>query len=187
MHKKELKDVTPPDISQMLEQIKPQGEKKKSSHGILIDGESGFLVHLARCCNPIPGDSIIGYITRGRGVSIHRIDCPNVIKDNNDLSRVVDVSWDVGLDKTYNVTIDIACNDRPGVLTTLLAIPSESKINIHSVAARPNKNNKTSTISMSLEVRSMAQAEMIMSKIRRNKDVFRVARAFGGMKEIKED
>ena len=184
LHKKDLKEVTPPDISQMLEQIKPQGEKKKGSHGILVDGESGFLVHLARCCNPIPGDPIIGYITRGRGVSVHRADCPNIIRDDNDLSRVVDVSWDVGLDKNYTVTIEISCNDRPGVLTSLLAIPSESKINIHSVMARPNKKNKTSTIFMSLEVRSMAQAEMLMSRFRRNKDVFRVVRALGGI--IKE-
>ncbi|WP_196592848.1 RelA/SpoT family protein [Pectinatus sottacetonis] len=186
LHKKDLKEITPPDISQMLEKIKkPQGEKKKGSHGILIDGESGFLVHLAKCCNPIPGDPIIGYITRGRGVSIHRIDCPNVIKDDNDLSRVVDVSWDVGLDKTYTVTIEITCNDRPGVLTDLLAIPSESKINIHSVTARPNKKNKTSTIFMSLEVRSMAQSEAIMNKFRHNKDVFKVIRALGGIKETK--
>ncbi|WP_196589724.1 RelA/SpoT family protein [Pectinatus cerevisiiphilus] len=187
LYKKDLKDVTPSDISEMLEQIKPQGEKKKGSHGILVDGESGFLVHLSRCCNPIPGDPIIGYITRGRGVSIHRADCPNVLNADNDLSRVVDVSWDVGLDKTYTVTIDIICNDHPGVLTELLAIPSESKINIHSVAARPNRKNKTSTIAMSLDVRSMSQAEVIMSKFRRNKDVFRVARALGRMKEMKED
>lgn len=186
LYKKDLKDVTPSDISEMLEQIKPQGEKKKGSHGILVDGESGFLVHLSRCCNPIPGDPIIGYITRGRGVSIHRADCPNVLNADNDLSRVVDVSWDVGLDKTYTVTIDIICNDHPGVLTELLAIPSESKINIHSVAARPNRKNKTSTIAMSLDVRSMSQAEVIMSKFRRNKDVFRVARALGRMKEMKE-
>ncbi|TCS76672.1 RelA/SpoT family protein [Pectinatus cerevisiiphilus] len=187
LYKKDLKDITPSDISEMLEQIKPQGEKKKGSHGILVDGESGFLVHLSRCCNPIPGDPIIGYITRGRGVSIHRADCPNVLNADNDLSRVVDVSWDVGLDKTYTVTIDIICNDHPGVLTELLAIPSESKINIHSVAARPNRKNKTSTIAMSLDVRSMSQAEVIMSKFRRNKDVFRVARALGRMKEMKED
>lgn len=187
LYKKDLKEITPPDISQMLEQIKPHGEKKKGSHGILIEGESGFLVHLARCCNPIPGDPIIGYITRGRGVSVHRADCPNIIKDENDLSRVVDVSWDIGLDKTYTVTIDITCNDSPGVLTSLMAIPSESKINIHSMTARPNKKNKTSTISMSLEIRSIAQAETIMSKIRRNKNVFRVARALNKPKGTEGD
>ena len=187
LYKKDLKEITPPDVSQMLEQIKPHGEKKKGSHGILIEGESGFLVHLARCCNPIPGDPIIGYITRGRGVSVHRADRPNIIKDENDLSRVVDVSWDIGLDKTYTVTIDITCNDSPGVLTSLMAIPSESKINIHSMTARPNKKNKTSTISMSLEIRSIAQAETIMSKIRRNKNVFRVARALNKPKGTEGD
>lgn len=187
LHKKDIKEITPPDISEMLEKIKPQSEKKKGSHGILVDGESGFLVHLSRCCNPIPGDPIIGYITRGRGVSIHRADCPNVLNTANDLSRVVDVSWDVSLDKTYTVTINITCNDRPGVLTGLLAIPSESKINIHAVNTMPNRKNKTSTIAMSLDVRSMAQTESIMSKFRRNKDVFRVARALSSIKETDDE
>lgn len=183
LHKKDVKEITPSDISEMLEKIKSHGEKKKGSHGILVEGESGFLVHLARCCNPIPGDPIIGYITRGHGVSIHRADCPNVLNTDNDLSRVVDVSWDVGLDKAYTVTVNIRCNDNPGVLTSLLAIASDAKIDIHSVTARTNKKNKTSTIMMSLEVRSMPQAEMIMSKFRHNKDVFRVARALGAVRE----
>ena len=76
-----------------------------------MEGEDGFLVRLARCCNPIPGDPITGYITRGRGVSVHRSDCPNLINDM-DFSRVIEVNWDVGLDKVYTVQIDIVCNDK---------------------------------------------------------------------------
>lgn len=177
LYKKELQNATPPDISQMLEKIKPQDEKKKSSHGILVEGEGGVLVRLARCCNPIPGDPITGYITRGRGVSVHRSDCPNIINDTSDFARVIEVNWDIGLDKAYTVSIEITCNDKTGVLTGLLAVPSESKINISSVYARANKSNKTSTVTMSLEVRNALQVQQIMTKFRRVKDVYSVTRS----------
>ena len=159
-----------------MEKIRPQGEKKKSSHGILVEGEDGLLVRLARCCNPIPGDAITGYITRGRGVSVHRSDCSNVINENSDFARVIEVSWDIGLDKVYTVAIDITCNDKTGVLTMILAVPSESKINISSVYARANKSNKTSIVTMSLDVRNALQLEQIMTKFRRLKDVYSVTR-----------
>lgn len=176
LYKKEVQKATPPDISQLLEKIRPQGEKKKSSHGILVEGEDGLLVRLARCCNPIPGDAITGYITRGRGVSVHRSDCSNVINENSDFARVIEVSWDIGLDKVYTVAIDITCNDKTGVLTMILAVPSESKINISSVYARANKSNKTSIVTMSLDVRNALQLEQIMTKFRRLKDVYSVTR-----------
>ena len=182
IYKKELQRTTPPDVSQMLEKLKqPQeGNKKtKSSHGVLVEGEGGLLVRLARCCNPIPGDPITGYITRGRGVSVHRSDCPNVLNENSDVSRVIEVNWDIGLDKVYTVQIEITCNDKSGVLTSLLAVPSEMKINISSVNAKTNKNNKTSTVNMGLDVRNSLQVSQIMTKMRRIKDVYSVTRALG--------
>lgn len=179
-HKKAIKAATPPDVTQMLEGIKQQhrnSKKNKASHGILVEGESGMLVRLARCCNPIPGDPIIGYITKGRGVSVHRADCPNVLSDDGDTTRVIDVNWDVGLDKTYTVEIEINCNDTTGVLTSILSVPAEMKINVSSVNAKANKGNKTSTIIMGLEVNNAAQISMVMAKIRRLKDSYSVGRA----------
>ena len=179
-HKKAIKAATPPDVTQMLESIKQQhrnSKKNKASHGILVEGESGMLVRLARCCNPIPGDPIIGYITKGRGVSVHRADCPNVLSDDGDTTRVIDVNWDVGLDKTYTVEIEINCNDTTGVLTSILSVPAEMKINVSSVNAKANKGNKTSTIIMGLEVNNAAQISMVMAKIRRLKDIYSVGRA----------
>ena len=179
-HKKAIKAATPPDVTQMLEGIKQQhrnSKKNKASHGILVEGESGMLVRLARCCNPIPGDPIIGYITKGRGVSVHRADCPNVLSDDGDTTRVIDVNWDVGLDKTYTVEIEINCNDTTGVLTSILSVPAEMKINVSSVNAKANKGNKTSTIIMGLEVNNAAQISMVMAKIRRLKDIYSVGRA----------
>ena len=177
-HKKEIKEATPPDVSEMLEKFKPNNVRKsKASHGILVEGEAGMLVRLARCCNPIPGDPITGYITKGRGVSVHRADCPNVLADNGDTTRVIEVNWDVGLDKNYNVEIEISCADRPAMLTSILAGPVEMKLNVTSVNAKTNKNDKTSIVVMGLDVRTASQVSMIMTKIRRLKDVYSVSRA----------
>ena len=179
LHKQELQETTSPDISKLLSELKPsQGTVKKSSHGILVEGEGGLLVRLARCCNPIPGDPIVGYITRGRGVSVHRADCPNVLNDVDSLARVIEVDWDIGLDKVYTVQIAIICNDQSGVLTKLLAVPSEMKININSINAKPNRSNKTSTVIMGLDVKSAQQVSQLMTKLRRLKDVFSVTRSF---------
>lgn len=184
LEKKEVQKNTPEDVSKLLAEIKApvsrNNDKKtlKSSHGVLVEGEGGILVHLAKCCNPIPGDPITGFITRGRGVSVHRSDCLNVLKDN-DLSRLIGVSWDVGLDKDYVVDIEIVCNDRSGVLAEILAVPSELKMNISSVNANPNHSNKTSTVLLGIQVRNADQVQQLMNRLRRVKDVFSVARAMG--------
>ena len=178
MHKKEVQERTPPDISKILAELKhPQqhGKKNKSSHGVLVEGESGVMVRLARCCNPIPGDPIIGFVTRGRGVSVHRTDCPNVLQDT-DFSRMIEVGWDIGLDKQYTVELEIVCNDRSGILNSVLAVPTEMKLNIHSINANPNRSNKTSTIMLGLDVRNSTQVTQIITKLRRVKDVYSVVR-----------
>ncbi|MEE3396867.1 MAG: bifunctional (p)ppGpp synthetase/guanosine-3',5'-bis(diphosphate) 3'-pyrophosphohydrolase, partial [Succiniclasticum sp.] len=90
------------DLSQLLAELKPRTSKAKSSHGILVKGEDGIMVKLARCCNPVPGDPVIGYITRGSGISVHRTDCPNVMSNNpEEQSRLIDVTWDVATDDVY--------------------------------------------------------------------------------------
>ena len=180
MHKQDLQKATPPDISQMLSELKQplKNRKKKASHGILVEGEGGFLVRLARCCSPIPGDPITGYITRGRGVSVHRSDCPNLLNDM-DFSRVIEVNWDVGLDKVYTVQIEIVCNDKTGMLAELFALPAEMKVNISSLTAKTNKTNRTSIVNMGLDVRNSQQVAQIITKIRRMKDVYSVSRSLG--------
>ena len=181
IHKAKLRENTPQDISKLLSKLKqPQrGKSKKSSQGILVEGESGLLVRLARCCNPIPGDSITGYITRGRGVSVHRSDCPNVLNDT-EMSRMIEVNWEVGIDKDYMVELEIICNDRNGILAEILAVPSEMKFNIHSVNANPNRSNKTTNVLLGLDVRNAQQVANLMNRLRQVKDVYSVTRALGG-------
>ncbi len=178
MHKKELAENTPPDISAMLKEIKiptQNGKPAKNDSGILVEGEGGFVVRLAKCCSPIPGDEISGYITRGRGITVHRVDCPNILK-GAELDRMIEVSWANTKENIYVVDIEIICNDKSGALNQILAVPSTLQLNIKSVHATPNKSNKTSTVRLGIEVRNSDDVKRIMTQMRRVKDVYSVTR-----------
>ncbi|ADG82070.1 (p)ppGpp synthetase I SpoT/RelA [Thermincola ferriacetica] len=151
-------------------------KKKASSQGIKVEGQQDVMIRLARCCNPVPGDPIIGYITRGRGVSVHRKDCRNLV--NHSLSegeRMIQVSWDDTDRGSYHVHLEISAMDRAGLLTDVMLILSEMRISADWVNARGTKN-KQATIDLVLEIGSLEQLENIMSKIRRVKDVYDVWR-----------
>ena len=183
MHKKERAENTPPEVSALLAEVKKipdKSDRKKSEYGVLVEGESGFVVRLAKCCNPIPGDEISGYITRGRGVSVHRADCPNILNGTSDVNRMIEVSWDGTNDKFYTVELEIVCEDKSGVLANLIAVPAEMKLNLHSIHAAPNKTNKTSTVNLGVEVNNAEQVETLMNKLRRVENVYSVSRPMTG-------
>jgi len=175
-YRKAQRAAAPPDIATIIGEIKQKKTKRKSSHGVLVKGEAGVMVRLARCCNPVPGDEIVGYITRGRGVSVHRTDCPNLLGSREEFERMIEVEWDIAPDSLYRVPIEIACVDRAGILSEILMLASEAKINVSSVNAKTHKT-KMATIYLSLEISSLNQLEIIMNKIRRVKDVYSVQRA----------
>lgn len=178
-YKKDVKSSTPPDISKLLSELKPKRvNKNKVSHGILVKGESGLLVKLARCCNPLPGDAIVGYITRGRGVSVHRLDCPNVIHSQEGCERMIEVTWDIATSGVYKVSIEISAMDRPGMLTEIMLVAAENKVNVSAVNAKALKN-KISAIHLCLEMGNLSQLEHVMTKIRRIRDVYSVYRTTG--------
>lgn len=174
-YKKETQSAATPDETQLLANLKPKNTKKKPSHGILVKGESGVLVRLAKCCNPIPGDVIVGYITRGRGVSVHRADCPNVLNNREEYERMIEVSWDISADAMYLVTILVTASDRPGILSDIMMVASEAKTNIASVNAKTEKN-KLAEVMLTFEIKNLDQLEYIMTKVRRVKNVYSVAR-----------
>lgn len=186
LHKKDIAANTSPDVSAMLAEVKKipeKGNHKKSDIGVLVEGESGFVVRLAKCCNPIPGDEISGYITRGRGVSVHRADCPNVLNGASDVNRMIEVSWDTASDELYNVEIEIVCEDKTGVLANLIAVPAEMKLNLHSIHAVPNKTNKTSTVNIGVEIKNSAQVTELMNKLRRVENVYSVTRPMARIRD----
>ena len=178
LYKKEIAANTPSDVSALLAEIKkiPERKQSKFEQGVLVEGESGFVVRLAKCCNPIPGDEISGYITRGRGVSVHRADCPNILNGASDVNRMIEVSWDTANDRFYTVELEIVCEDKTGVLAELIAVPAEMKLNLHSIHAEPNRYDETSTVKLGVEVNSALQVETIMNKLRRVENVYSVTR-----------
>lgn len=175
IHKRYLKKTVPKDLSELLSEIKPKAVKARTSNGILVGGEGGYMVRLARCCNPVPGDAIVGYITRGRGITVHHADCNNVLSNREEYDRMIAVSWDIAPGQTYKVMVEVSCADRPGLLSELMMILSENKTNASSVNARAHKN-KTSTVTFILEITNTSQLENIMAKLRRAKDVYSVYR-----------
>ena len=163
----------------MLEKLKPRKPVKHSGTGILVKGEPGLLVRLAKCCSPVLGDPIIGFITRGRGVSVHRADCPNVTHGQSDVDRLIDVEWDYEGDERFEVNMEIVAYDRTGIMAEIMAALAEMKISILSINAKTS-DTKNVVIHMGISIKDLAQFEFITTKIRRLKDVYAVERYTGG-------
>ncbi|MCB6385417.1 bifunctional (p)ppGpp synthetase/guanosine-3',5'-bis(diphosphate) 3'-pyrophosphohydrolase [Megasphaera massiliensis] len=163
----------------MLEKLKPRKPVKHSGTGILVKGEPGLLVRLAKCCSPVPGDPIIGFITRGRGVSVHCADCPNVTHGQSDVDRLIDVEWDYEGDERFEVNMEIVAYDRTGIMAEIMAALAELKISILSINAKTS-DTKNVVIHMGISIKDLAQFEFIATKIRRLKDVYAVERYTGG-------
>lgn len=160
-------------VAQSLEKLKMRNVSKKANNGILVKGESGLMVHLARCCNPVPGDPIVGYITRGRGVSIHRADCPNA--NFTDRERRVDVEWEQGANDVFLVTIEVIGYDRTGLLADILAILSGMKLSV-SAANVKTGDDGMAVMNLGIQIKDLPQLEFIMTKIRRVKGIHSVRR-----------
>lgn len=180
LHKKDLqKQEEKTNSLAALEKLKTKKPVKYNGTGILVKGEPGLLVRLAKCCSPVPGDPIIGFITRGRGVSVHRADCPNVTHGQNDVDRLIDVEWDYDGNERFEVNMEIVAYDRTGIMAEIMATLAEMKISILSVNAKTS-DTKNVTIHMGISIKDLAQFEFVATKIRRLKDVYAVERYTGG-------
>lgn len=136
-----------------------------------------MLVRMARCCNPVPGDEITGYITRGRGVSVHRTDCKNLKGlQESEPERIIEVSWERGRTESYQVDLRIDAVDKSALLNDITHIIKEEKLNLLSVMARTNDNSKA-IINLSLELSSTEHMYDIMKKIETISGVLNVSRS----------
>ncbi|MCG1012927.1 bifunctional (p)ppGpp synthetase/guanosine-3',5'-bis(diphosphate) 3'-pyrophosphohydrolase [Tepidanaerobacter sp. GT38] len=149
--------------------------QKKLDRGIKIDGIGNLLVKFSRCCNPVPGDKIIGYVTRGRGISIHRQDCKNIRQGNFDRARLTEVKWEGFEDSCYPVEIQVWAYDRPGLLSEVINLIGDFKTNIDAVNARATKNG-IAIIDLILEISSKQHLESVMQKISKIKGIYDVKR-----------
>jgi len=163
-----------------------QGEGKKpspygkASHGVRVKGVDNVLVRFSRCCNPLPGDAIIGYITRGRGVSIHRGDCSNILSHSQEeRERVVEVMWAEEIDSTYPVDIQIYGKDKPRLVAEIMNTVLDTRTHIFGINARVGKDN-LAHIQLRVDIRNVEHLKMVMHKIRKVKDITNVERVHPG-------
>ncbi|MGT2865470.1 RelA/SpoT family protein [Streptococcus fryi] len=156
--------------------------KVKSEGGVIIQGASGLLMRIAKCCNPVPGDAIEGYITKGRGVAIHRSDCNNIKSQDGYEQRLIEVEWEestVNSSQEYMAEIDIYGLNRSGLLNDVLQILSNMTKNISTVNAQPTKDMKFANIHVSFGITNLNNLTTVVDKIKVVPDVYSVKRTSG--------
>ncbi|MBR3163221.1 MAG: bifunctional (p)ppGpp synthetase/guanosine-3',5'-bis(diphosphate) 3'-pyrophosphohydrolase [Clostridia bacterium] len=148
---------------------------KSSNSGIVVKGIDNCLVRLAKCCNPLPGDEIVGYITKGRGVSVHRKDCQNIKELLNEENRMIDVEWFKNEKTSYNVEVEVFSNDRDGLLADILRKIGETKAHIMGVNTKTTKE-RIAIIEITMEVDSLDELNKVIKLIRQVESVYEVKR-----------
>ncbi len=163
------------------EEIPAEKPKKKappvSTPGISLTGIEDVMVHYAKCCNPIPGDEIVGYISRGRGINIHTAQCPHI--QEFDSERVVDVQWSIGEKQTYPVGMRVVCKDQKGLVAELSAIISAMDINISHAEIDTRLHDMQAICDFKLDVNDLNQFNQVVSAIKKLKSVISVERIAG--------
>ncbi|MDE0631956.1 MAG: bifunctional (p)ppGpp synthetase/guanosine-3',5'-bis(diphosphate) 3'-pyrophosphohydrolase [Caldilineaceae bacterium] len=173
--------------SQQSEEEEPEQLLEQTPHrpvsvdGVQVAGLDGVLAHPARCCNPVPGDPIAGYVTRGRGVSIHKTNCPNfaTLIQRTDHARLVEVQWGAKSEEMYPVSIQVKAYDRAGLLRDVTGLVADEKINMRSAEAVTGMKNNMALINATLELSNISQLTRIMTRIERLPNVLEVRRLVG--------
>ena len=182
--KKEISELTDEDILDKYEdQSVTPVKTTRSKGGIVVKGIHDVAVHFSKCCSPVPGDEIVGFVTRGRGISVHRTDCINVMNlPEEDRKRLIEAEWSPEAtsqtDKLYTTEIKIYANNRSGLLIEVSRVFTESGIDIASVSARTNKQG-IATINLMFEIKGRNQLTSLASKLRSLDGVIDIERTAG--------
>ena len=165
------------DIEKTLEALSKEKvhKEKPSQNGIIVKGIDNCLVKLSKCCNPVPGDEIIGYITRGRGVSVHRTDCVNTKKLLEEGNRIIDVYWSDTKKTSYSADIEVYANDRIGLLADVVKVLGDNKCNIIAVASKTNRE-RIAVIELTIEVENTEKLNNVLKNLRKVDSVYEVKR-----------
>ncbi len=143
--------------------------------GIRVRGVGDLLTNLAHCCNPLPGDDIVGYITRGRGVTIHRQDCPNILR-MNDRERLIEVDWGPEITETYPVDVRVEAYDRQGLLRDIASVVADEAINLSAANVMTRKKDHMATMVVTLEIADIDQLSRVLARIERLPNVLEARR-----------
>lgn len=179
MDERRLKEAAAPQRLEDIPKVPPRPVKQgKSSNGIAILGneDMDIPVRFGKCCSPVPGDEVVGYITRGRGVTVHKADCINMITGNPEDGRRVNVVWTGEESGPFQVAIQIIAFDRQRLLADLTAFVGDMGISITSVNAQVNNRKRTTEIHMSIEVKSISQMNNVLQQLQRKSDVIELHR-----------
>ncbi|WP_042475106.1 RelA/SpoT family protein [Bacillus ndiopicus] len=163
-------------LEKIVKEMQNPKPKRTTESGVVVKGIDNLLIRLSRCCTPVPGDDIVGFITKGRGVSVHRADCPNIQDD--DKERLIAVEWEAGVAterKQYPVDIEISAYDRHGILNDVMQVVSEAKTNILAVAGRVDRE-KMATLHLTISISNTAELNKVVEKIKQLPDVYSVQR-----------
>ncbi len=175
-YKKEHKEEEIEKKIDELRETKKIDRSKVSKTGVIVKGIDNCLVKLSRCCNPLPGDDIIGYITKGRGVSVHRADCVNCKELLTDEQRLIDVSWYKENNASYVAELEVYANDRDGLLADITVAVGELKAKIVSINARTVQNNRVAIINLGVEVEDIDMLNKVIKTVRKVDSVYDVHR-----------
>ena len=180
--KENKKNLTDEQVLEAASETQEKLHIGKSKSGIVVKGIHDVAVRFSKCCNPIPGDEIVGFVTRGRGITIHRTDCVNVLNmSETDRTRLIEAEWqqpDTKEKEKYMAEIQVYANNRTGLLVDLSKIFTERKIDLRSINSRTSKQEKA-TISMSFEIGSKEELRSLIEKIRQVESVIDVERTTG--------
>ena len=180
--KENKKNLTDEQVLEAASETQEKLHIAKSKSGIVVKGIHDVAVRFSKCCNPIPGDDIVGFVTRGRGITIHRTDCVNVLNmSETDRTRLIEAEWqqpDTKEKEKYMAEIQVYANNRTGLLVDLSKIFTERKIDLRSINSRTSKQEKA-TISMSFEIGSKEELRSLIEKIRQVESVIDVERTTG--------
>ena len=180
--KENKKNLTDEQVLEAASETQEKLHIAKSKSGIVVKGIHDVAVRFSKCCNPIPGDEIVGFVTRGRGITIHRTDCVNVLNmSETDRTRLIEAEWqqpDTKEKEKYMAEIQVYANNRTGLLVDLSKIFTERKIDLRSINSRTSKQEKA-TISMSFEIGSKEELCSLIEKIRQVESVIDVERTTG--------
>ncbi|MDN7240385.1 bifunctional (p)ppGpp synthetase/guanosine-3',5'-bis(diphosphate) 3'-pyrophosphohydrolase [Planococcus sp. N028] len=163
-------------LEKITVEMKTAQPKKQTESGVIVRGIDNVMIRLSRCCNPVPGDSIIGFITKGRGVSVHRGDCPNV--QSNETDRLIAVEWEnteTMENKSYQIDIEVQAFDRTGLINEVMHMVSETKTTITAVSGRAD-NDKIATINLTIMIPHISYLNRVIERIKQLPDVYSVTR-----------
>lgn len=165
-----------PEASRTLPDFREgQKQQRKNGGGVRVKGVDNLLVRFSRCCNPVPGDEIVGFVTRGRGVSIHRTDCPNIQHEDDENQRLLEVEWESSPAIEYSVDIEVTGLDRRGLTIEVMNAIAETKTDISAVQARADKR-KIASILLTIHIRNVDHLHTVVERIKRIKDIYTVRR-----------